>query len=157
MRQKLEAWLESLSVYYENLRVAHVLALALLLILFGSLACSSRPPEPAKTNVATPVALTVEVTHDTQNPLTDLAAASASGKPLFEQNCAFCHGATGASEGAFEPKPPMLNSGEVAHDPDGTIFLTIKNGKGKSMPAMKRLTNEQIWQVTAYVRTLAKK
>jgi mono/diheme cytochrome c family protein len=163
MRKKLELWFESFSVYYERLRVVHVLMFALLLILLGCMACSSKATETAASKAAetvaasTPVALPAEVTKDTKNPLTDLAAASAKGKPLYEQNCAFCHGATGASEGAFEPKPPVLNAGHVTQDPDGEIFLTIKNGKGKSMPAQKRLTDEQAWQVTAYVRTLAKK
>ncbi len=166
MRKKLELCFETLSAFYERLRVAHVLMFALLLILLGCMACSSPAPEtvaPIVTEaVATPVALPAEVTpakvlKDTKNPLTDLAAASAKGKPLYDQNCSFCHGATGASEGAFEPKPPTLNAGDVTQDPDGEIFLTIKNGKGKSMPAQKRLTDEQIWQVTAYVRTLAKK
>ena len=157
MRKKLELWFESLSAFYERLRVAQVLTFALLLILLGCMACSSIHETAAPVAVSTPVALPAEVTKDTKNPLTDWAAASAKGKPLFEQNCAFCHGATGASEGAFEPKPPTLNAGDVTQDPDGEIFLTIKNGKGKSMPAQKRLTDEQIWQVTAYVRTLAKK
>lgn len=164
MRKKLELWIESLSAFYERLRVAHVLTFALLLILLGCMACSSPATEtvaPKVTEaVATPVALPTEVTKETKNPFADLAVASAKGKPLYDQNCAFCHGATGASEGAFEPKPPTLNAGnagDVTQDPDGEIFLTIKNGKGKSMPAQKRLTDEQIWQVTAYVRTLAKK
>jgi mono/diheme cytochrome c family protein len=161
MRKKLELWFETLSAFYERLRVAHVLMFALLLIALGCIACSSKAPETVVSKVAetvaTPVALPTEVTKETKNPLTDLAAASAKGQPLFAQNCAFCHGATGASEGAFEPKPPVLNAGHVTQDPDGEIFLTIKNGKGKSMPAQKRLTDEQIWQVTAYVRTLAKK
>jgi mono/diheme cytochrome c family protein len=166
MRQKLELWFESLSAFYERLRVAHVLMFALALILLGCMACSmhaveapqSKASEPVAVATATvPAVLPTEVTKATKNPLTDLAAASAQGKPVYDQNCAFCHGATGASEGAFEPKPPALNAGHVTQDPDGEIFLTIKNGKGKSMPAQKRLTDEQIWQVTAYVRTLAKK
>ena len=158
MRKKLELWFETLSAFYERLRVAHVLTFALLLILLGCMACSSKAIETAApVAVSAPVALPAEVTKDTKNPLTDLAAASMKGKPLYEQNCMFCHGVTGGSEGAFEPKPPALNAGDVTQDPDGEIFLTIKNGKGKSMPAQKRLTDEQIWQVTAYVRTLAKK
>ena len=160
MRKKLELWFESLSAFYERLRVAHVLTFALILILLGCMACSSMHETivpKGNEAVATPVALPAEVTKDTKNPFAGLAAASAKGKPLYDQNCAFCHGATGASEGAFEPTPPTLNAGDVTQDPDGEIFLTIKNGKGKSMPAQKRLTDEQIWQVTAYVRTLAKK
>ena len=154
MRHKLEVWLESLSIQYEKLRVSYVLIAALLLIVVGSLACSTAPPNKPQAVTDT---LPATVTNDTKNPLSDLAAASVAGKLLYEKNCSFCHGATGASDGTFEPKPPKLDSGDVTHDPDGEIFLTVKNGKGKSMPAQKRMTDQEIWQVTAYVRALAKK
>jgi mono/diheme cytochrome c family protein len=136
MRHQLEIWLAVLLEKYDQLRVSYLLVLALLLIVIGSMACSTAPPE---------------------KPRNDLAAAATAGKPLYEKNCAFCHGATGASDGTFEPKPPRIDSGEVLQDTDDEIFLVIKNGKGKAMPAMKRLTDEEIRQIVAFVRTLAKK
>jgi len=158
MRQQIEAWLQSLSEHYERVRVSYLVALALLVILLGSLACSTKAPESAPPNapaVAPSPVFPAVVTEDTKNPLTDLAAASQAGKPLYEKNCSFCHGVTGASDGTFVPKPPVINSGAITQAPDGKIFLVIKNGKGKSMPAMKRMTDEEIWQVVAYIRTFA--
>jgi mono/diheme cytochrome c family protein len=44
-----------------------------------------------------------------KNPLGDTAATADKGKPLFLQNCAPCHGQTGAGDGpagmALDPKP----------------------------------------------------
>lgn len=105
------------------------------------------------------------VTAQTKNPLPNLAAAAIAGKPHYDANCAVCHGDAGAGQeaagGALSARPANLTTGKVLSDPDGEIFLAIKNGIKKdgrvTMPPAKRLTDEQIWQVVAYVRTLAKK
>jgi len=108
------------------------------------------------------VTLPVMVIETTKNPMPDLATAAAAGKPLYVVNCSLCHGVDGKSaEDSLEAKPPDLTSGKTASDPDGAIFLTIKNGvkkEGKpTMPPAKKLSDEEIWQLVAYVRTLASK
>ena len=140
--------------------VARWLALIIAIVAIINAACSgnkSNTSSPAPSNIP------ATVTEDTKNPLTDLAAAA--GKPLYAKNCAFCHGETGKGDGpgadSVAAKPTDLTTGDVPSDPDGEIFLAIKKGKMKdgkvTMPPAKKLTDEQIWQVVAYVRTLAKK
>ena len=127
-------------------------SLAFALTLAFLAACSGSP-SPA------PVVLPDKVLPDTKNPLTD-AAAAVAGKKHYQANCTLCHGDEGKGDGAaadaFDTKPTPLNTGDVVKDPDGELFLAVKNGKGK-MPAAKKMTDEQIWQVIAYVRTLAGK
>ena len=138
-------------------------------LLIGSMACSSGGT--SNTSTSAPVASSTAsapnaagVTKETKNPLTEQVAAAAAGKMRYAETCAGCHGDTGHGDGpaaaAFDPKPADLTKSEVMSATDGTLFLVVKQGKmrnGKvTMEPVKILTDEQIWQIIAYVRTLAK-
>ncbi|QQS45030.1 MAG: cytochrome c [Acidobacteriota bacterium] len=102
------------------------------------------------------------VTPETRNPLSAVDAAVSAGEPLFVTNCSNCHGPEGRGDGlsgmALPKKPRDLTSNEVAGMTDGQIFLVLKNGKMSdgimTMPPIRRLSNEQMWQIIAYARTL---
>jgi mono/diheme cytochrome c family protein len=145
--------------------------LAIIFALAGLAGASCTTGESSSAPTATPApsapAATQSsgVTKETKSPLKDQAAAAAAGKPLYAANCASCHGDAGKGDGPIAEniavKPSDLTKGEVPTRSDGEIFLVVRNGKmrdGKmAMPPVKKLTDEQIWQVVAYVRTLAKK
>jgi mono/diheme cytochrome c family protein len=91
------------------------------------------------------------------NPLG--ADAATAGAEVFKNNCTACHGERGGGDGpagaALNPRPRNLP--ELASTVgDDYLFWRISTGKaGTSMVGWKGiLTDEQIWQVVAFIRTL---
>ncbi|MCF6407930.1 cytochrome c [Chitinophaga filiformis] len=72
------------------------------------------------------------------------------GQTLYEQHCARCHGADG-TRGMFGAK--NLQKSLL---PDTAIALQIRNGKRIMPPFKKRLTPDQINELTTYIKTLRK-
>lgn len=91
------------------------------------------------------------------NPLG--ADAAAAGAQVFKANCQACHGPQGYGDGpagaALNPRPKNLAELQALAG-DDYLFWRISTGKdGTSMIAWKGvLTNEQIWQAVAFIRTL---
>ena len=72
---------------------------------------------------------------------------------LFDGFCADCHGGGGVGNN----KGPALNTGTFKHGGDDAgLFRTIKNGiPGTEMDANANVPDNQIWQLVAYIRSLA--
>lgn len=73
------------------------------------------------------------------------------GKQLYTWfNCKGCHANGGGASG------PALTDGWWRYGPDKvSVFVSIRDGRPHGMPAFHRhLTNEQIWQLTGYIRTM---
>ena len=91
------------------------------------------------------------------NPLG--ADAAAAGAEVFKTNCESCHGPQGHGDGpagaALDPAPKNLADLQVTAG-DDYLYWRINTGKeGTSMVAWKGvLTDEQIWQAVAFIRTL---
>ena len=91
------------------------------------------------------------------NPLG--ADAAPAGADVFHTNCETCHGPQGHGDGpagqSLEPRPGNLAKIQTKAE-DDYLFWRIHDGKpGTSMVAWKGiLTDEQIWQVIAFIRTL---
>jgi mono/diheme cytochrome c family protein len=94
----------------------------------------------------------------------------ATGKRLYEQYCASCHGANLEGQPGWRarkpdgklPAPPHDQSGHTWHHPDHALFGLVKNGMKpyaganyqSDMPAFGgTLTDEQIWDVLAYIKS----
>jgi cytochrome c oxidase cbb3-type subunit 3 len=87
-----------------------------------------------------------------------------TGKQIFEQMCAGCHGTRGdggdGHSGGFSPVVTSLGKKEYMNQlPDDYLMLVIKKGgaymgKIAAMPAWeKRLTDDQIRSIVAHIRT----
>ena len=85
--------------------------------------------------------------------------AQAAGETLFKTKCAACHGPDGKGEVPMGKKLGAhdLKSAEVQKQSDAQLTEVITKGKNK-MPAYGgKLSKEQIAQLVAYIREIAKK
>jgi len=89
-----------------------------------------------------------------------------AGKAKYDANCVGCHGATGKGDGvaaaALNHKPQDHTDGKAMNAlTDKYVFDIIKEGgkavqKAAVMPAAnKKLTDQDIWDLVAYIRSLA--
>jgi alcohol dehydrogenase (cytochrome c) len=89
----------------------------------------------------------------TVNPVAGDAAAIDAGRRTYESTCIACHGAAGAGESG---RGSALNAGRFVHgDQDADLFHSIRNGiRGTAMAPFTALTDQQVWQLVAYIRSL---
>jgi putative heme-binding domain-containing protein len=79
-------------------------------------------------------------------------ASLREGKTLYEFHCAFCHGAGDDGMAANLVSPVLI------HAPtDAALVGVIKNGLGGGMPGALGMTEEEMWKVAGYVRSLGRK
>src|SRR6516164_5711947 len=97
----------------------------------------------------------------TTNPMANDPQAAKLGEFQFRSNCSFCHGlgARGGGRG-----PDLTRTPKKHGDADADVFNTINNGiPGTAMPpngATQQgvgMTDEEIWQVITYIRSVEKK
>lgn len=86
---------------------------------------------------------------------------AANGKKVFTQNCVTCHGASGKGDGvaaaALTPKPRNFVQGKFKYgSKDADLAKTIKNGKAPMPPWGGVLSDKDINDVVAYIRTFKK-
>ena len=83
------------------------------------------------------------------------------GRTLFSKTCALCHGERADGRGArregLSGKPINFHNKEWrANTSPLSVFETLSEGKrGTSMPAWPTLSDEEKWDVVAYVLSVA--
>ncbi|GDX78315.1 hypothetical protein LBMAG42_01260 [Deltaproteobacteria bacterium] len=91
-----------------------------------------------------------------------LAADPAAGKAVFEANCTACHGIAGDGKGpaamALKVKPADFTQATWwSTRTDTDVAASIRSGKpGTPMSAFTQLTDVQLSNTVAYLRSLAK-
>ena len=95
----------------------------------------------------------VSATLTVDHPYLHNAWAAQEGKRLFNwMNCAGCHSPNGG--GAMGPA--LTDEEWIYGDEPENIFATVAGGRPNGMPAFgDKLSNQQVWQLVAYVRTLS--
>jgi mono/diheme cytochrome c family protein len=99
----------------------------------------------------------------------DNKATREKGRAIYERSCLFCHGAEGKGDGPAgwfigryeSPRPRDFTgesfkfrstaTGELPTDQD--LFRTLTQGIPANMPPFSGLSEEERWQVIAYVKT----
>ena len=94
-----------------------------------------------------------------ENPLESTPETVESGGLIYKKRCQLCHGAEGKGDGPMaariREKPSDITPAEVRDRmTDGEIFYKISVGK-PPMPSMEgTLTEDEIWTLVNYVRSL---
>ncbi len=94
-----------------------------------------------------------------ENPIEGTPEVLEEGAAIYEKRCQLCHGAEGKGDGPMaariREKPRDLTPSEVRDRlTDGEIFYKISVGK-PPMPSMEgTLTEDEIWTLVHYVRSL---
>jgi high-affinity iron transporter len=84
----------------------------------------------------------------------------ADGEKLYQQLCTSCHGAAGAGDGPLapelDPKPTNFTQGDrMASLSPFQAYNTIRMGvEGTAMRAFAQLTDEEIWELAFFVKSL---
>jgi mono/diheme cytochrome c family protein len=99
------------------------------------------------------------------NPLKADKRNRRAGGELYEElsdpTCVVCHGKKGDGRGQlasqFDPQPRNFACAATVNGiPDGQLHWIIQNGSpGTAMPPFDYLTDEEIWQLVLYLRSLA--
>ena len=130
--------------------------LFIVLNIFLLVACSSGASTSDQNEIGTPAPVLEEYAGKT-NPFGP--ATSGEGAQIFKTNCEMCHGphghGDGPASGSLDPKPKNLAILQESVG-DDYLFWRISEGKpGTAMVVWKGiLTEEQIWQLVSFIRTL---
>ncbi len=134
----------------------------LLLALLWLISCKSKETEEAKSG---PIAFDLRPA-STISPSPSLLA---TGKKVYDQQCAPCHGLDGKGEGEaaylLYPKPRdfvtaqyRLVSTWERLPTDEDLYFTISRGiPGSAMPSWAHLPGETRWALVHYIKSLAQK
>lgn len=86
--------------------------------------------------------------------------AMKEGKATWNKMCKSCHGAKGLGDGPkaanLEVSSGDFSSGSVQNQSDGSLFYKITKGRDDMPTYAKKLSDEERWQLVAYIRTMKK-
>jgi mono/diheme cytochrome c family protein len=111
--------------------------------------------------VAQPKPWTVPANYKSmKNPVAKGDASNKAGLALYTKNCASCHGKAGLGDGvkarALKDFPGDFSKPEFQNQPDADLFFKTKMGRGEMPKYEGKLTDDDIWNIVNYMKTLKK-
>jgi mono/diheme cytochrome c family protein len=95
-----------------------------------------------------------------KNPVAQGDASTKAGLAVFTKNCASCHGKAGLGDGVkartLKDFPGNFSKADFQSLADGDIFYRTKTGRGEMPKYDGKLSDDDIWNVVNYIRTLKK-
>jgi mono/diheme cytochrome c family protein len=95
-----------------------------------------------------------------KNPVAVGEASTKAGLALYMKNCASCHGKTGLGDGvkarSLKDFPGDFSKADFQKQTDGDLFYETKAGRGEMPKYEGKLTDDDIWNMVNYMRTLKK-
>jgi mono/diheme cytochrome c family protein len=91
------------------------------------------------------------------NPFAPTAENLARGQYVYANQCAVCHGATGAGDGPLIPKYPNPSSYLTEKSKglaDGTMFHVVTLGRNNMPPHAAQVSADDRWKAILYIRKL---
>ncbi len=93
-----------------------------------------------------------------KNLLTPTSTSIESGKKIYLTSCSPCHGEKGKGNGplsvSLKPKPANHSAADFQKQKDGELYYKIITGRNAMPPYKTVLTEEEIWNVINFIRTL---
>jgi mono/diheme cytochrome c family protein len=86
------------------------------------------------------------------NPFQSKPEAVHEGESLYAQRCTGCHGPNG-TDGEIGPAIVSSDRADLGVT-DGQVFNTIKNGIPGTPMGPQKLSDDDIWKITTYIRAL---
>jgi mono/diheme cytochrome c family protein len=95
-----------------------------------------------------------------KNPVAVGDASTKLGQVLYTKNCASCHGKAGLGDGvkarALKTFPGDFSKADFQNQTDGDLFFKSKMGRDEMPKYEGKLTDDDIWNMVNYMRTLKK-
>ena len=128
-----------------NERRAGVVALAAILLIALVTA--------AGLHAGTPAAGTVPTGKEMKNPFEGKPEAIKEGDRIFDARCSECH-----MDGTGGAGPDLTDETWIYGGSDAEVFETISGGRKGGMPSWRGvLSNDDIWKVMAFIRSIHRK
>ena len=95
-----------------------------------------------------------------KNPVAVGDVSTKAGLALYTKNCASCHGRAGLGDGvkarSLKDFPGDFSKADFQKQSDGDLFYKSKTGRNEMPKYEGKLTDDDIWNIVNYMRTLKK-